>query len=609
MDNNDKCTKASIYSSPQLSNSLIPYRYWLQIYMVAVTFSNLLLLFWDSSVDLGFWENWTQQLATKGYHEFNGNYPPIYIHWLYIVGQIYLQLDIPIEKNILLKYLTQLPVLLAHLLFTGIIFDILKKTCARPVHFHAAMLLTALNPAVLFNGPIWGQIDIIPVIPVIAALFAGVSRRWKTYTFPLYILALLTKFQMIAFAPVFGILFFVDYKSHLKSIALCLAILIIAFTPFIAADNFFATIKRAYVDTLNIGATTMGASNIWIPLTGNAAPDTIVLFDTHGNRFFEILFKAKNFGIISFSLMCLAIFLKGTKNVINKKYVNNQNALTSDSLFYAMICSAAFFTLLPAMHERYLLPAVLMSLVCFAVNPQRIFYSLAFSFISAFNLAMCMGIKTSAGVWPIVSWLMLAAFSYGLMELIYKRTWNIFIKDITSTIFSFKGTFALFFVIANAFLANYLLETTRIHKVNLAANQIALNRIHPYSAHQDYGTLNIDKSVNGTMLTVAGRRFADGLGTHANSQIDYMIPNTSQEFSFIVGIDDEIESASVKFSVWGDDKLLWESKPYYGAEKDLVPIKLPVENIEKLSLRVSDMGNANNDHADWIQPIVTLRKE
>jgi hypothetical protein len=586
----------------------IAYNYWLQIYMIAAIMSNLLLLFWDSNGDLGFWENWIKQLINNGYHKFQGDYPPIFVHWLYVAGQIYSQLDMPVEINIFIKYITQIPVVLSHLLLIGIVFQLVKKNATSTVHFHAALLLTALNPAILFNGPIWGQIDVLPLIPIVTALLAGVSTRYKIYTFPLYTLGLLTKFQMIAFAPVFGILFFTDYKTHLKSIFLCIGVFILVFLPSIVAENFLTGLKRAYIDVLHVGATTMGASNIWILLTGNAAPDTITLFGIDSNNPLAPLFKAKTFGMVAFSLVCLVVFLQGIKNLFNKKYVSNPTALPGDILFYAMICSVAFFTLLPAMHERYLLPAVIISLVYFSINSGKAFYPIAFSFISTFNLAMAMGIKTSS-IWPVISWLMLIAFLYAIMEFIFKRSWVIFVKDVTEKLFAFRGLFVVVLVISYLLMGNYLVEMTKIRKLDLAENQIALSQLKPHFVRQDYGRLQINKSTNGKVLSVAGKRFDNGLGTHANSRIDYVLPSNAFELSFMFGLDDEVESANVTFSVWGDNQLLWQSEPLYGSEKNLEPIKVMIKNIKQLSLRVSaNNNNISNDHADWIQPVITLEK-
>lgn len=603
----DKNNTAPGHLLPKPAYALIPYNSWLQVYLIAAIFCNLILLFWDSNGDLGFWENWIKQLINKGYHEFNGDYPPVFIHWLYIAGKIYSALGLPVENNIFLKYITQLPVMISHLLLVGIVFQLAKRKLAGVVHFHAAMLLTALNPAILFDGPIWGQIDIMPVIPVIAALLAGVSTRYKIYAFPFYTLALLTKFQMIAFAPVFGILFFTDYKTHLKSIPLCIGVFLLAFLPAIIAHNFLTGLKRAYIDVLHVGTTTMGASNIWILLTGNAAPDTHILFGIDSSNPLALFFKAKNFGMMIFSIVCLVIFLIGVRNIVKQKYLADQSALKSDILFYAMVCAAAFFTLLPAMHERYLIPAVIISLVYFSTHPGKAFYPVAFSFISAFNLTMAMGLKTSS-IWPVISWLMLIAFCYALLELAFQRSWIIFIKDVAKKIFTLKWLFVAVFIISHLILGNQLVEQTRIRKPELAENQLILSQLRPIYSRQDYGQLKIDKSVNGKVLAVAGRRFEKGIGTHANSQIDYLLPNKAKELRFHFGIDDEVESANVTFSVWGDDKLLWQSKPVYGSERNLELVSIALTNVSRLSLRVSGNGDLSNDHADWIQPILTLDK-
>ena len=41
----NKNNKAYIYASAKLPHTLIPYNYWLQVYMIAAIFSNLILLF------------------------------------------------------------------------------------------------------------------------------------------------------------------------------------------------------------------------------------------------------------------------------------------------------------------------------------------------------------------------------------------------------------------------------------------------------------------------------------------------------------------------------------------------------------------------------------
>lgn len=579
---------------------------YLQLYLCLAIIFNLGLLFWDGNGgDIGFWEDWVKQLGNNGYKDFNGNYPPIYIHWLYVLGQIYNHLQLPVENNLFLKLLSQIPILLSHLILVGIVYQLLKRFYHTAWHFHTCLLLTALNPAIFLNGPIWGQIDVLPLIPVLLAILSSTTKQFRALTFPLYTLALLTKFQMIAFAPVMGIIFFRHYKIHLISCFFSLAVIALAFLPSMIVGSFTQSFKLAYVDVLHqYSATTMGAANIWILLTGNAAPDTIVLFGINPESPLAILFKAKNFGMISFFLVCLIVFLQGVGRLIDQKLPTQNPENVSQLFFYGMICTVAFFTLLPAMHERYLLPAVIVSLLYYALNPGKIIFPLVLTFVSAFNVAMCLGIKTSS-VWPAISWVMLAIFSYALLELVIGKYWNSAIKNIFHTLSGLSYLWLIVLACGLSYMTHRLYSETRAEQPSLSENQLFLAGLPVAHNKQDYGQLNLNKSVNGNPLRAHNQRYAVGLGTHANSVIEYELPANSKKLSILAALDDEVESANVKFSIWGDNTLLWESKNHYGAEEPEAA-EVDVTGVIRLRLSVDGVGDISGDHANWLNPILTL---
>lgn len=591
-------------SSPTQSTSGIAN--YLQLYLCLAIVFNLGLLFWDGNGgDIGFWEDWVKQLGNAGYKGFNGNYPPIYIHWLHVLGQIYNHLQLPVENNLFLKYLSQIPILLSHLILVGIVYQLLKHFYHTAWHFHTCLALTALNPALFLNGPIWGQIDVLPLIPVLLAILSSTSERLRALTFPLYTLALLTKFQMIAFAPVMGIIFFRHYKIHLIGWLFSLAVIALVFLPSIIVGGFTQAVKLAYVDVLHqYSSTTMGAANIWILLTGNAAPDTIVLFGINPESPLAILFKAKNFGMTCFFLVCLIVFLQGVGRLVEQKLPTKNPENTSQLFFYAMICTVAFFTLLPAMHERYLLPAVIVSLIYYALNPDKLIYPLVLTFISAFNVAMCLGIKTSS-VWPAISWVMFAIFCYILLELVLGKYWNSAIKKTFHIISGFKYLWLIVLAFGLSYMTQRLYHETHLKHPSLTKNQLFLVNIPVAHSKQDYGQLSINKSVNGNPLRAHNQRYAIGLGTHANSVIEYELPENSKKLSLLAALDDEVESASVKFSIWGDDKLLWESKNHYGAEEPEAA-EIDLTGITRLRLSVDGINDISGDHANWLSPILTL---
>ena len=581
---------------------------WLQIYLVSVIFCNLYLLFFDGHFDLGFWKNWTTQLATTGFVDYHGDYPPLWSDWLYLVSRFYLYFQMPIENNILFKYVTQIPITVYHLVLTYLIYKIVNAHAKNELHFHGALILTVFNPAILFNGPIWGQIDITPLIPLIAALMAGVSKRYQVFTIPLYAIAMLTKFQMIAFAPLFGILFFRSYKNHLVGILLCVPTFLIAFLPAIFANNFVQAFTLPYVGSLSMfSASTMGAANIWILITGNLAADSIVLFGIDPNSGWARLFTVRHVGMIGFSIICLFVFVSGMKKLALNKFEQNQPILTSDIFFYAVVCSTAFFTVLPGMHERYLLPAAIVALAYYASSPTKAIYPVTLTLISALNLTMSHGIKTSS-IWPSLSWIMLAVFVYLIFEFLLGERWVKVVKCVIAkmTLIPLLSVWVLLISIVSTTYILY--QKNNIHQAALLSNQILLTQFSPSYAMQDYGTLQTNLSVAGNPLRLGGKRYANGLGTHANSTVNFTIPTEATNFSFMAGLDSSVESADVKFSVWGNGKLLWESPLIYRSEKNAKTINISLNNIQELSLQVSAMGNISSDHANWINPVLTLPK-
>ncbi len=74
------------------------------------------------------------------------------------------------------------------------------------------------------------------------------------------------------------------------------------------------------------------------------------------------------------------------------------------------------------------------------------------------------------------------------------------------------------------------------------------------SATAGWGSATVDRSVMGNKLTVNNKVYANGIGTHANSIIEYNIPSGYDTFTAIAGIDGEAvphtEGATVRFHVF-----------------------------------------------------------
>lgn len=581
----------------------------LNLYLVAVILVNLSLLFIKGhGGDLGYWQDWIKQLSTAGYNNFNGNYPPVYIHWLYVVGKLYLAMGIPLDSDNFLKFLTQIPVLLSHCALTILIFSLLIRFKAERNFFHGLMLLTVFNPAALVNGPMWGQVDLVPATFAAFAIYLSFSARHCYLAIPIFGLSLLTKFQMIAFAPVFGFLFFRAPLKNILGIVLAIGLGALIFLPSILAGHFVQAFRLAYIDTLGqYPMTTFNAANLWILLTGNTSPDGQVLFNIQEGTILTKIFTAKYFGMLLFVIIALLVALQGMYRVIKKTRYSSIQTPLAQALFAAMVCAVAFFTLLPAMHERYLFPAVVMSLAYAAVAQKKLIYPIVISFLSGINMLIILGVN-GTDIWQGLSWIMVSVLALCLLETLFGEGLFEKLKSFFRLIYKIPAL-SFFVLIVSLGLVFYgFYQRSQLLNSVLSDNQIFLTHLTRNYATQDHGSAKLDRSHDGNTLSVGNTRYAQGIGTHANSDIQYQLPADAEEFSFIVGLDDESTSADVQFSVWGDGRLLWQSSIITGNEQPIFNV-VDVRGISTLNLKVSAVSSDKSDHADWINTIITTSKK
>ena len=131
---------------------------------------------------------------------------------------------------------------------------------------------------------------------------------------------------------------------------------------------------------------------------------------------------------------------------------------------------------------------------------------------------------------------------------------------------------------------------------------LGLEQLDLSSMRQGWGSPQADKSVTGSPLSIAGRKFGRGVGTHSVGSFAIDLHGTARRFSAWVGVDDDAQTpGSVTFQVVGDGKTLWES----GVMRAGAPareINIELKGIRRLGLLVGDAGNGMGmDHADWAE--------
>ncbi len=122
------------------------------------------------------------------------------------------------------------------------------------------------------------------------------------------------------------------------------------------------------------------------------------------------------------------------------------------------------------------------------------------------------------------------------------------------------------------------------------------------------GRTYVGRSVDGGLLTLGGKTFEKGLGTHAPSRLVVPLAGRAVAFEATVGIDDEMKGrrSSMEFQVWADGKLLATSGRLT-RKNCSATLKADLTGARLLRLEVTDGGDGiDSDHADWANAVITL---
>jgi sialate O-acetylesterase len=138
--------------------------------------------------------------------------------------------------------------------------------------------------------------------------------------------------------------------------------------------------------------------------------------------------------------------------------------------------------------------------------------------------------------------------------------------------------------------------------------ELRLSSLNLGEMTQSWSVPGIDKSVSGNPISIGGKRFASGIGTHAQSSLALDLGRAATRFSAQVGLDDETGGGgTVEFRVLGDGKLLWSSGIMKGKDAAKV-IDVDLTGIRKIILQVGDANDGrDNDHADWGDAAITYQ--
>jgi alpha-galactosidase len=136
---------------------------------------------------------------------------------------------------------------------------------------------------------------------------------------------------------------------------------------------------------------------------------------------------------------------------------------------------------------------------------------------------------------------------------------------------------------------------------NICADRIYIGELNLKHVIQGWGQPQKDCTVeNKQTLSIAGRKFTKGLGTHAPSKLQINLNGQAETFHAFVGVDDETQKkGSVEFQVYGDHEPLFKSGIIKGGDP-AKEVSVKLDGVKYLTLIVtSGPDGYYHDHSNW----------
>jgi alpha-galactosidase len=142
----------------------------------------------------------------------------------------------------------------------------------------------------------------------------------------------------------------------------------------------------------------------------------------------------------------------------------------------------------------------------------------------------------------------------------------------------------------------------------LGDETVPLVSLDLHKMKQGWGAAKVDQAVTGKPLTLGGKTFEHGVGTHARSALYVQLDGGTSRFTATVGVDDSQKGTpgSAEFRVIADGKTLFRSGVMKPGDTPK-PVDVDLRGAKLLLLFVDPAGDGiNNDHANWADAKFTV---
>lgn len=310
--------------------------------------------------DINCFKAWAGNLYAHGIHSFYSlkifkDYPPGYMYILYLIGAIKNWFSLSDSE---FTCLIKIPAVVSDIVAAILVY---KFSCKK-IGSNLALILSltyALNPAIIINSAIWGQIDSIYTIFIFLSIFFITEKKYF-YSFIAFTIGFLIKPQGFVFAPIFLYAVYEILSTNKFSrksfylvgqYILCSSLILIALLIPFTQDFNFMPIVNLYIKTFSsYPYVTINAFNSYMYLQLNWFGMDV--------QSFSILFTVVE--VIFIILITLFSFW----------FLINSNS-KSKYFFTAAILNVLVFVFTFKMHERYIYPSLLFFLMAYIYQRDK----------------------------------------------------------------------------------------------------------------------------------------------------------------------------------------------------------------------------------------------
>jgi dolichyl-phosphate-mannose-protein mannosyltransferase len=335
--------------------------------------------------DISAFEDWALALGTTGtagfYADTSGlhypvlDYPPGYMYVLLLVGKLYAQLCHCSDHGLVLKALEKLPAVLADFGVAALCYAIGRKIADERRARIAAAALLVLPPLWLVSA-YWGQVDSVACVALLLTLWAATGRRWVAMWIA-FAVTILIKPQA---APLLPIMLVWEWRAG-GSLATFAAgvgsagiLAYLSTIPFVSDHRVIASARWLLERYTN------GVSKYPFNTTGG-----FTLFGVTGNYFQSDEQLVLGVPLHAWGIALVLILIAAVTVKLNALLRSDPSRMQFLTASYVIL--AGFFVLSTRMHERYLMPALVVGAIVACADRRYLSMTIVFATTFTINCA------------------------------------------------------------------------------------------------------------------------------------------------------------------------------------------------------------------------------